>query len=76
MKPTEKKDAVLRMRMPESCGECPLCVAKHGKGYRCAARREGILHEYMVNAYADERPDWCPLEEVAWAPSGGKGAAE
>lgn len=52
------------MKMPEDCRVCPMC------GYECDIGRTRcivtcrILAEHYAPIPFDDRPDWCPLEEV------------
>jgi len=71
VKPTEKKDAVLRLRMPCHCYECllqdeDLCLVTY---VRPTEDDSPIPRSFTdEERYSGVRPEWCPLEEVAWAP--------
>ena len=43
------------MEMPSNCIECPFCDGEYGT---C-----GCMKDFRVGG-ADDKPDWCPLEEV------------
>jgi len=62
--------AVLRLRLPMSCAGCALCVRERGrnKHYRCVSPPDVSAQMTDLDSYTDKRPEWCPLEEVAWAP--------
>jgi hypothetical protein len=76
MKSVEKKDAVLRMRLPESClgiNGCRFAIA-HSEddinySHKCAAMQEQEIFETAeIPKNLKGRLELCPLEEVAWAP--------
>jgi hypothetical protein len=52
------------MEMPEGCRDCPMEMYYMNCGQtRCRANDRILATDYKTIPF-DDRPEWCPLEEV------------
>ena len=53
---SEINKAILVIDMPETCGDCPLCVGyEYDLAHECCLKYKGYVE-------AKDKPEWCPLK--------------